>query len=273
MTTQEHKKPIPSDTSCKDCCFSIWENGTTQIGCKYNLLTKYHERGSIPVECYDEELEFYVIPGRLCPKKRSRAWAENNSGDIDGAINRELMLSHVIVITLNGDLEAMKRTLDSISLQVDSGLKSIYVVNTFSNALQPSNITDILKTYNIQWKLENLLNNNMSEDTIVHNAVRSSGASKGQFVTVLQAGDILSANLYSDIRNFVIEELQQFGIITLNESHISYVMPHSVFEYWYFNTPLQVEDSGKVRNIVYHIEEWQRQNPGRQVCHTRDQIK
>ena len=79
------------ETSCKNCVFARWK-GRRQTGCEANRLSHF-----TPIEAYDEEKEFYVIP-TICTYYRPPIW-NNGVADVEKA-EEECTISVSAIISL-----------------------------------------------------------------------------------------------------------------------------------------------------------------------------
>lgn len=107
-------------TPCKECVFAQYEE-KTQTGCQLGLIEKYRDKNLVE-ECYDEDQEFFVI-GQLCMYSRGPQWEV--SGDRKEVVKEEVRFRADLVITFNGILEDLKRTLAGAAQ-----FESIVVINS-----------------------------------------------------------------------------------------------------------------------------------------------
>jgi len=106
-------------TPCKECVFAEYEE-KTQTGCQLGLIEKYQAKDLVE-ECYDEDNEFFVI-GQLCMYCRGPEW--EGIGNAKEVVKEEVRFRADLVITFNGILEDLKRTLAGAAQ-----FESIIVIN------------------------------------------------------------------------------------------------------------------------------------------------
>tara|TARA_R110000751_G_scaffold235884_1_gene337241 strand:- start:1463 stop:2308 length:846 start_codon:yes stop_codon:yes gene_type:complete len=107
-----------TNTSCKDCVFSIKENDT-QVGCEFNKVELYKNKGVEVIEAFDgEDNEFYVIKA-WCSTYREELWkVAHKDEDIYKQIDDETYPKVTYVIILDDFNEYdFQKTINSIQKQ------------------------------------------------------------------------------------------------------------------------------------------------------------
>lgn len=248
-----------NDTPCKDCCFAIYED-ITQVGCSRNRIEKYKNAGNEIIEAYDEDKEFYVIKGRLCPYYRNRDWL-NRIGDNPTSL--EMMLSvetaatiHLIIFLRDKSIEELDKTIKSIDVE-NSSVKPIQVtvVRPRSSKLKVQELKDYLNSIQVIWRIENLIVD--MDDTKTIHMIQKTLTS--QYYCTCNSGFEFEDRYFEKMNNAVLEDLLQFGMIeSSKDSNEGIIIPIHVHQYWYFNGDTQ-------KSIPENIREYQCQNPKEKI--------
>lgn len=219
-------------TSCRHCCFAIY-NGNTQIGCMSNELEKFKKEDVL--EAYDEEnREFYIINNRMCRMARSLSWQQKRVGEgLKTAAQqlkfakKEAVISYQLYILI-GDksLKDVIKTLKSVEkLKIKPVL--VNLIRPISSSLKPSELITCLNKYNFKWKIHNLLED-VSELQGINLAFKS--FNKCPFYGVFNAGCRILPETFTILNQKVNDELLNFaailpnsegnGLIVLRDIHI-----------------------------------------------------
>ena len=114
-----NNKIKPLHTACMDCIFSE-KDGERQVGCSFNKIDLYREKGVEIIEAYDaSDNEFFVINDRVCMHKRTAVWAKDYPEELWKSVLQEQIKTryHAMVIfregSFVGDLENTLISLDN----------------------------------------------------------------------------------------------------------------------------------------------------------------
>lgn len=249
---------MKNDTPCKECVFAVYtDDGITQTDCSRGMIEKYKNAGSIILEAYDEDKEFYVIKDRICPFFRKEKWLSRFKDPddiemIEKVLDFETSPSFHVILFMNDDksLEGLSNSIESLNKQILKPYQ-LTVIKKVTNKLRPKDITDVLKSCEFKWRLENLVVE-MTDEQITHAAHKGVTS---QFYVVIEAGNILDPNIFSDIKTFIIDQVQQFAMIHAEGVTI---IPVHIHDYFYLQGDLQ-------KTIVENIKDYQCQNPEKQM--------
>lgn len=223
------------NTSCKECCFAIYEyDNITQTGCQFDLIDKFRSNGSTVLDAYDNEKEFNVIVGKQCPNYRTRRWLYNTKEE--NTLKRlefENQISTHVIVFSNNNLDDLSKTLESIKEQTKKPTHLTVVQRVGKDQLLASKITSLLEGLPFKWRLQNMLEEK-SDDGIVHELCKFI---KHQYYVVINARQILPNNFLKSLNNIIMKELEQFAAIYNHEQSDfrPYVIPFTVHAYWAFH--------------------------------------
>jgi len=107
-------------TTCMDCIFSE-KDEQRQVGCSFNKIDLYREKGAEIIEAYDaSNNEFFVINDRVCMHKRTPLWAKDYPEKLwKSALQEQIKIRyHAMVIFREGSCtEDLENTLVSLNNQ------------------------------------------------------------------------------------------------------------------------------------------------------------
>lgn len=213
---------------CKDCCFAIYENEITQVGCEQKMLDKYREITEV-IEAYDDEKEFYVVRGRACPYRRSAKWRAKHADGYKEALEKENQVTVQVIVFSDGNFENVKKTVESIKNQKKLPIHLTLVQPYGEKQKLASIFTEYLKTCPFKWRLQNMLEE-QPLDKIVHSLL---GFIKSQYYLVLNSGEVIGENFLKQLNRLIIDDLKQFSAICDGDSS-PYIIPYLIHTYWSF---------------------------------------
>lgn len=222
------------DTPCKECVFAKYE-GITQTGCHLNMVEKFREVGAEVLEAYDEDKEFYVIRNRLCHFFRPKKWGgEKSVEECIEAVRFETKVPINAIVFVEHDYRGLKETLASFYRQSYKPAH-ITVVRSKHSQIWPNQITDLLQSRRIQWRLENL-RQYMTNWQAFH---RLHKFCTYPYHAVFHSGYRVEKTFFEKINNAIINDLKQFAMIEGQPSTDEtigngLVIPTSVYEFFYF---------------------------------------
>jgi len=207
-------------TPCLNCAFADCvdiDDVPTQVGCKVGQLDLYREKGSKIIEASDNKQDFFIINGKICPKRRSEKWKYYRSPlskQIE-EVNKEVIPGFDVVIYLdkNSTLEQLENTLHSLNtLNYPTGLDKLklVIINNFSKIKTGQIVGLITSIVEIPWVVENIT----EKDCSVYRAVDISYLKyKKQFYSVFEAGYKIPQDFFHNIDKAINEELTQCCVV------------------------------------------------------------
>ena len=125
---EDKLKEAEATTSCKECVFAKFEEGT-QTSCLTGRLDKFLELDNV-VEAYDNDKEFYVIT-RVCGGFRTQEWSDRLLDSHEHRINQlelETGLKFSVMIDIDELTEEGKANTLSWLSEVDYNREKIRIV-------------------------------------------------------------------------------------------------------------------------------------------------
>lgn len=169
----------PLHTSCKDCIFVEYGGWGTpiekkiQAGCSLNMVYTTLGIDNEPylkhIDDKTEVLEIeedngnshFVLNDMKCHYKRLEKWGGRVKKDQWATrVKQESRMKYQIILFAGDSLDDIKKTYQSY---LDQSLppQHITVVRLQNNPIRPSNISNYLKTQNLPWRIENMLDEDM----------------------------------------------------------------------------------------------------------------
>jgi len=227
-------------TSCKNCCFAQYED-ITQTGCSLNRLNAFINNGTNPIEAYDEEEEFYIIPNRQCMFKRSKNWLKNKTEEkvnlFDAAFAEIPFPYHVVIMGKNNTRDILKSAQSTLDQEFFPA--RISVIRPYETTSDIHTIRTYLEdarfVYHITWKLENIVNPDMKWNTLMHQLVMTQN--KLPYVLFMDAGAILPNKTIEILRKKIYIDLLQFtAIVDETFARTIILMPFNIWTYYRLTT-------------------------------------
>lgn len=226
-------------TSCKNCCFATYDN-ITQTGCELERLSAFVLNGTTPIEAYDEEKEFYLIPNRQCMFKRNQQWRKNHAEEeghlYEAALDETPFPYHVIITGHNN----VVHILNSIQAVVNQGIlpAKISVIRPYGTTSDIKTIRlfleNIQRTCGVPWRLENILNPEIVLP--IHQQYLVLTTNKIPFLIFMEAGATITPNTIETIKHKIYVDLLQFSAIVHSLSPEITIMPFNVWTYFRLTT-------------------------------------
>lgn len=211
-------------TTCKDCIFAIYDN-KTQTGCKMGRLDAYKKVDVEIIEAYDEDKEFYVINNRLCNYCRNSEWGSKVDKHLWTTIVKlQAKLTYFTIIFANDSLYDIENTINSLIKQ-DIAPKAIAVIK-YPSSIKASKITSLLNKTGIKWRLENIVDNELTKNKAVDIAVNNFKSLP--YYAVFNAGFEVPTNMFSDIDNAINVDMLTFGMLTPNSQENGKFVPTGI---------------------------------------------
>jgi hypothetical protein len=225
MSTSSNASGQPVvNTSCKDCVFAEYED-ITQVGCNANnILEKYREAGNV-LDAYDDEKEFCVIPGIVCPYYRNVKWKYANASNRLEQARSELTMDYDVVIVVDGG--NIVNTLGSLMEQTKRPSKITIVAPNPAIKFDKQSVFDCLVPWTVEERNEN---ENGLDRNHVRNVIRRQ---KSPLLVYIKAGTTFDdIELFSNLEKTIIDDQFQFGMIKISDSE--FIVPKVCYDYFNF---------------------------------------
>jgi len=238
-------------TSCQDCLFAEYTE-KTQSGCKANLIEKYVTDG-LAVEAYNEEGEFYIIPGVACLGKMPKAFAEKAGIKAEDAlefVKNKMQIQWQAIIILND--EDIKPCLDALSKQSIKP-ENVSVILAYNSTHKPGNLAKWLKQRSFKtWRVMETENPELSRGNLVDLVLDKY---VNPFYMVLEPTRVLEDDFMERLNKKVNEELVSFGILKMKGLEFTAYGIHKYFNGNSFGKTLEeklIEE--KCQNKIVNLE-------------------
>lgn len=232
-TSLKQKDQNQSSTPCKDCIFAIYED-ITQTGCKTHMLELYKNSNNV-IEAYDEEKEFYVINGQVCPYKRKQNWKHASKGlnkQLECA-RKELSMNYEVVIVVK-DEKSLQTTIGSLMEQTKRPSK-IYVIVHQGSQYNKKSLVDCL----VPWTIDNQFDSNLlSKDRVlIKNIIRKINS---PLICYINSGTTFDdVDYFQQLENDIIDKQFSFGLKRLSKDE--FIVPKICYSYFHFMTDSSVK--------------------------------
>lgn len=221
------------NTPCRDCIFAIYDD-KTQVGCKLGRLDLFRKAGIEPVECFDDEKEFYVIPNRFCLSARNPEWGKRFKEEYwEKLVFYETQIQYnVIIIAQNSTLEKIESTCNSFLSQTIKPKHFTVIFDT----LKPPKIGRILDKTEIKWRLQHVQGEfvesaqvDLVEDIIKH-----------PYYVVVDAGTVVEQDLSDVLQTRIIDEFRHFALVK-NWKGTKQIVPRAIHSVYSGNSEFSYE--------------------------------
>jgi len=229
------------DTVCQGCVFISESNR-----CEAHMLSSAENAGLDVVECWNEEGEFNVIPGRKCTMKRPASWAAKQGVDIRNSdvvqtppSTKELIayaqaemkvdFSAMVVCQKDTTIEDIAQTLQSLVAQEHEPV-FVGVVREHACKVDPKDIFLLINAMGFdEWKIENPVDGRNGRKAV-------EGILKFKLTTyfaTFKAGRNVDENFFSDLNYKITREWFTFAIIKNDKDPIDgVVVPSLIYKYF-----------------------------------------
>lgn len=248
--------PGNPQTSCKDCCFAVYED-RTQTKCRLKRLDKLRRAGAEILEVFDKEKEFYVVYNKYCLWKRSPAWLEQYKDGYRRRLFKELKIKYdAIIIVGSNDNETKQDIFDSLDQLAEQSIapNHITVVIPAYISLNIPDLKSSLDATNLNYSIEKLLEPINIERVI--DIVINRHAS--QLYLVCESGYKLDPQLMKKVNKAVVNDVKYFGVIKAATPYHGWIFSHDVFRYYggNYEKPLieKIKDDG-MQQLICHVDE------------------
>jgi hypothetical protein len=205
------------DTICLGCCFAQGQSKDGLFeqkhnGCSLRILDKLRKLDANIEYVYDEnDNQFHVIYGRLCPFHRPNRWLQKDESvdESHKRVRKEIKLQPDVVIYCNEEtsIDDLSATLDSLQNGSNKPV-CIYVINHMTK-IKPSEFIALMKRYPFQWRLESILeecDTNRTLDIVTKKC-------KGIFVSYFRAGFHVPQEFFTNIDEVLHTQLQRIILL------------------------------------------------------------
>lgn len=210
-------------TSCKNCIFAIYD-GDTQTICQ---MARLHNEEVI--EVYDDERKFNVINNVKCHYKRTKSWADKvKIDDWKKRVLEENRIKYQVLIFLERyhTLEQLQHTIKSLLNQRLKPQHITVIKKPLSN-INLSSIHQYLKTLEIPWKLQDVVNTNLNNLMLIDDAIRMVSY---PYYAVFQAGLVIPMLFFDTISSEIFNKHLRFGVLMNDERPVVVsTLIHKVF--------------------------------------------
>lgn len=215
---------VDGKNHCFGCVFQdvetvTQEDGTDfpeQTGCCVGRLEQYRANGVEIEEAYNEEQNYYVIPGKKCSMYRTKNWAiktgKNYIADWEKLAEEEIMgrLVDVIVpITTGTDMEDIKALLSQLEKQKGGHPALVHLMLFAPDKCVPSEYIKLLSKYKFKWKFHHLIDETMSYGDIIN---RVGDKCDSYYYAIFHPGFDLPINFVERLFNRTYKKLQAFSL-------------------------------------------------------------
>lgn len=242
------------NTSCKECIFAVYDNNK-QIGCDFGRLKNMDSSIQV-VQTYDEEKEFYILNNTKCHYKRNKQWGKKvfSSARVlkfggpttwQSQVLEENKIKYQGIVFADNDFDRTKTT---ISHLVDQSIppQKITVIRKPNNTISPIPIVQYLATLSVAWKIENIVDNELTDLQIVDAVLQRK---PHPYYIILYSGHFLPQDFFSKINTQIYDNNLKFAVITHNQLPL---LVSTTIHYIYCGN--------KTKTLIEKLEEDQCQN-------------
>lgn len=200
-----------TSTICKNCIFATYD-GNRQIGCHFDITEKVRNSTDNVelVEAMDDEKEFYILDGKICPYQRTSSWMYYNDIDPVGKVLKEVYLRWAAVIFSNNNLSDVKKSIDELMSQDQKPIAITVVVYS------DDNMAEIMQYLNDRvgiWFVQREVDASISKTFSIDMAFDKMKRHRFMFYASFNAGEPIDSNLYRKIHDYVLKEMRTYAII------------------------------------------------------------
>lgn len=258
-------------TLCKECIFATYHDNDIQSGCKLHRLEIFQNRGKALFVDNNYEIDGF------CNFCRNKEWDDSldTSNDLSeqaklktqiNTLNKETNIRLDILLVVNGTndtIETIKRSLDSIKSQafypshINIGIHlpelSIpgqtilrkQIIQEFTNSKYIFTISFISENMNSTYDIIDLLANKL----------------KGQYYTVLMAGDTLPKNWMESLNILINHKLDNFSMMYPIKGHTGFTAQSLLHRVLVGNKGQLIQEKievlAKDQNTPHMIKKWE----------------
>lgn len=223
-TSSVQGQPVVN-TSCKDCVFAEYD-GITQVGCEAHILEKYQEATEV-IEAYDEEKEFFVIPGTVCPYKRTAKWKHVNAENRLDLARKELSMDYEVTIVVDKDGSKIEDTIGSLMEQSKRPNRVNILVPNPAVKFDRSKVAECLVPWTVETRIED---EKGSDRNHLRNIIRKH---RSPLVVYIKAGRTFEdTELFESLEKKIIDDHFQFGMIRISDTE--FIVPKICYDYFNF---------------------------------------
>lgn len=209
-------------TPCKNCIFAQYD-GKTQNGCFLNRIEIFKKNNVEVLEVYDNEEEFYVINKKRCLFFRDKEWMnQKNISSLEEAkesVEEQTLLKYICVLYLENDTskDEFDRIVSDLLMQTILP-KGIMVVKNHYEKYELSiknDITPILNATSIPWRLQNFIDESMTEEQKIKAIIKS--APLDRFYYLVYPSKYKNYSFAEKINKFI-QDGNAFSCININNN-------------------------------------------------------
>lgn len=208
-------------SSCKSCLFAKWD-GNTQTGCEFGRIEKVQYSNAYElVEAYDNDKEFYVINNHICPYQRTDKWISANDEDRIEKVKREVYMRWGAIILVdqnNTSFDTVNTRIKELKSQSISPKYAVLILKNADGQLSDNLFNLMNKNFDI-WHVQIQLDNDKDDRFYIDMAFdKLKTSTRIMFYTVFDINQPISLSLYDKVFKYVIEDMNQYGIIKHKDS-------------------------------------------------------
>ena len=214
----ENKISVVS-TTCRDCLFAEYDDNT-QVGCHLGKIDKIKSHPVYElIEAMDDNKDFYVLNYHLCLHQRIKGWPHDDKSieEMIKAVKEEVKMNWGAILVLNdeplNDMSRVQKRLEEI-LDQSRPPSWIGIVNQDVD-LDVYWIIDYLNEKDVKWKIESGGGDVRKHVDTLFNKFKKH---KFVFYSIFESDKDIPSSLYTDMHNFVIDNLGQYSVIKEEDS-------------------------------------------------------
>lgn len=199
-------------TSCKDCCFTICEDGT-QTGCDLDKLDTFKE----VIEAYDDDGEFYIIKDEVCSYRREQKWKELAGEEWAEKLYREMKPTFITIVLAEESEKDVAKTVRSLGDQVFVYIISNSVLDESKLRLPPMN-----------WRASQIQSEFNTQDDLINFAV-SCIQDRSSHLVVVKAGYEFEPDFFENLSRNMIDINLKYIMIDDEDFQIYHAFTQSIY--------------------------------------------
>lgn len=200
-------------TSCHDCIFKTEYKHDKQVGCQLLRLDLYKQKGLTVIEAQNDTQEFYIINGIKCHSKRTTSWGDKVQTNRGERVRQENRMKYQAIIFT---VDEPENGFDNLKLTIRSLLdqsippQHITVVREKTSSLQPSIISRYLDSTGIPWRIENIIDKDVTDFDTLDTIIRTC---KYPYYLTTYAWMSLPSNFIETINEKIYDDNLRFAIL------------------------------------------------------------
>lgn len=203
------------DTPCKRCIFAVYE-GKTQTACSLDRLKLYDN----VLEAYDEEKEFFVIKGKVCPLGRTDEWGpyQRNESNLAGIARKEARIKYAAIIFIGKEstTEQIHNTYDALISQSVPPTQLI-MLQEYGGKFTPVQLRKICMDCKCKWTVECVIV--QMEKLQCISLAMNKIIKKCRYYAVFDAGMTPHSEVFANLDKLLIDKAQPIIAVLPNDNN------------------------------------------------------